>query len=246
MTVLLKEKTSLEHLEELRRRLLISLGTIGVLGVGLYFVSGPLLDFLILPLQGLTGTELYFHSPYEAFLTRLKVSFFTALLAASPVLFTELWLFLAPGLYRHEKKILLRLALTSAFLFLFGTAFAFWILIPMGLRFLLSFQTEFLKPLLGIGSYLSFLIGTVLASGVLFVLPVVMLGLVRLGIVSAENLRKARRVVVVLIFILAAVLTPSPDPVTQLFFALPLLVLFEGCLWISRRKEKQSEACHRS
>lgn len=238
MAVLLKEKTFLEHLEELRRRLLVSLGTMGILSVGSYFVSGPLLDFLTLPLKALTGTELYFYSPYEAFLMRLKVSFLIGLLAASPVLFTELWLFLAPGLYRHEEKILLQLALTSALLFLLGAAFAFWVLIPLGLRFLLSFQTEFLKPLLGIGSYLSFLIGTILASGVLFVLPVVILGFVRLGILSVENLRKARRVVMVLIFILAAVLTPSPDPVTQLLFALPLLVLFEGCLWISRRMEQ--------
>ena len=194
---------------------------------------------MIYPLRDFTGATLYFQAPYEAFLAYLKVSLLSGLLAASPVLFTELWLFMAPGLYRHERRIFLPLILVSVLLFLVGAAFAFWFLIPFGLRFLLSFQTESLRPLLGIGAYFSFVVGMILACGITFDLPVVVLGLVRARVLGVGALQGARKGVIVFIFLLAAVVTPSPDPVGQILLALPLVLLYEGSVWAAKQIEKK-------
>jgi sec-independent protein translocase protein TatC len=229
----------LEHLEELRKRLLVSLAAIGICAIVAYFFSGPFIDFLILPLRKFTAAELYFQTPYEAFLAHLKVSFLAGVLLSSPVFLTQLWLFVSPGLYPHEKRAAIPLIFVSIVLFLLGAAFAFWILIPLGLRFLLAFQTEALKPLLGIGPYFSFLIGMILACGIVFDLPIVVLGLVRVGILNSEKLKKSRKGVIVLIFVLAAVLTPSPDVVSQVLLAVPLLLLYEGCIWAAKWVRKK-------
>ena len=235
-----KRLTFLDHLEELRKRLLLVLAAFGIFSLAAYFFSGPLLDFLTGPLLRFNDTPLYFSAPYDAFLAHLKVSVLTGALLASPVFFVELWLFMAPGLYRRERKIFLPLVFASVFLFLTGAAFAFGVIVPVGLRFLLGFQTESLKPLLGVDSYFSFLIGMVLAGGILFDLPVVVLGLVRGGVLGPGALRSARKGVIVFIFILAAVLTPTPDPVGQILLALPLILLYEGCIWAAKWVEKKN------
>lgn len=233
----------LDHLEELRWRLLASLAALGIFSVGAYFFSSPLLEFLTLPLRELREGELYFHAPYEAFLIRLQVSLGAGLVAASPVFLTELWIFLSPGLHRGEKRLVLSLLFISIFLFLAGAAFAFLVLVPFGLQFFLGFQTESLRPLLGIGPYLSFLLGTVLACGIVFDLPVVLLGLVEARVLSVETLRHSRKGVILLLFILAAVLTPSGDPASQILLALPLLLLYEGCVRVAGWRERRKKAC---
>ena len=229
----------LDHLEELRQRLLVFLAAVGIFSIAAYFFSSHLLNFFALPLVQIREAELYFQAPYEAFLTHLKIALLTGLLAASPVFFIELWLFIAPGLYRNEQRVFLPLVLVSILLFLLGAAFALWILVPAGLRFFLSFQTESLRPLLGVGPYFSFLIGMILASGVAFDLPVVVLGLVRAKILRAETLQNARKGMIVFILILTAVLTPSPDPVGQILLALPLLLLYEVCIRIAKVIERK-------
>ncbi len=231
--------SAFEHLEELRTRLLVILATVGFFSVAGYFFTEPLLEFLISPLRDLSNAELYFHAPYEAFLARLKVALLGGLVAGSPVLFAELWLFLAPGLRRRERKVVFLLIAISVLLFLLGAAFAFYVLVPMTLKFLLNFQTYSLRPLLGIDSYFSFLISVILACGIVFDLPVVLLGLVRGGVLSAQTLRGARKGVIVLVFIVAAILTPTPDPIGQVLLALPLIFLYEGCIGISRWVEKK-------
>ena len=225
----------LEHLEEFRGRLLIILAAIGAFSAAAWFFSKPLIEFLALPLAELGEGELYFQAPYDAFLVHLKVSILAGLLLATPVLFTQLWLFAAPGLHQREKKILFPLVLISVFLFLAGAAFAFWGIVPFGLRFLLSYQTHSLRPLLSASSYFSFLIGMILASGITFDLPVAVLGLVRLGLLDAQALRIGRKAAIVLILVLTAVLTPSPDPVGQVLLALPLFLLYEACIWIASK-----------
>ncbi len=225
------------HLEELRRRLIVCLLTFGFAAAVAYFFSGDILDFLIEPLRRHQATELFFHKPYEAFLTHLKVAALTGIIVSSPVLMTQIWLFVAPGLYLHEKRILTALIFFSVLMFVAGAAFAYWIVIPWGLHFLLSFQTEALRPLLGVGPYFGFLTGMMLALGILFDFPVLILGLVRLGILSAATLAGARKMAVVSIFILAAILTPSPDPFSQLLMALPLLALFEFSVALARWME---------
>lgn len=232
----------LEHLEELRWRLAASLAAIAIFSLVSTFFSKSLLEFLISPLRSTGGYTLYFQSPHEGFLTYLKVSVFAGILGASPVLFMELWLFVIPGLHRRERKLAVLLISLSTVLFLTGAAFAFWVLVPWGLGFFLGFQTDSLRPLLGIGAYFSFLWGIVLASGLAFDLPVVILGLVRLGILDPKALKRARRLVIVLCFVIAGVITPTTDPATQILLTLPLLLLYEGCVllsgWVGREKKR--------
>ena len=229
----------LEHLEELRWRLIASLAAIGIFSVAAYFFSSSILEFLISPLRRFGDYTLYFQSPYEAFLARLKVSLLTGIFAASPVLFTELWLFMAPGLHRKERRAAVLLIFVSVILFLVDALFSFWLLVPFGLRFFLGFQTDSLRPLLGIGPYFSFLVSMVLACGIFFDLPVVLLGLVGAGVLSADALARARKWVIVSFFMIAAVITPTTDPVTQILLSLPLVVLYELCILIGREMGKR-------
>ncbi len=230
----------LDHLEELRSRLLISLAAVLFASIVAYSFSRPLLDFLIRPLRVVDFAALYFQAPYEAFLVRLKISLLAGVLGASPVFFTQLWLFVAPGLHREERRALLPVVLVSVFLFLAGAAFAFWVLLPLGLQFLLGFQTHSLRPLLSISPYFSFLMTLVLGCGLVFILPAVLLGLVKMEILNVQTLERSRKGTIVLIFILTAVLTPSADPFSQILLALPLILLYEGCIgigkWIERKK----------
>lgn len=233
------EASFVDHLEELRRRLLISLAALAAFSAASYFFSKPLVEFLATPLYRVHEAELYFQTPYEAFLTHLLVSVVGGALLASPVFFTQLWLFVAPGLHAKEKRVFVPLIVISTVLFLAGAAFSFWVLVPFGLQFLLSYQTDILRPLLGVGPYFSFLGTLILAGGLIFDLPVVVLGLVRAGLLSQQKLKDSRKFVVVGIFVVAAVLTPMPDPVSQLFLAIPLLVLFEVCVWCAKWVEKK-------
>lgn len=231
----------LDHLEELRWRLLASLAAIGIVTLIATFFSKPLLDFLITPLRNLGDYTLYFHSPYEGFLTHFKVALLTGVIAASPVIFTELWLFVVPALHRKEKKLIATLVGASVILFLIGAALAFWVIIPWSLEFFLSFQSDSLRPILGVGPYLSFLVIMVLVTGAIFDLPVVLLGLVKAGLVDAPALRKARKAVILSIFILTAVLTPTTDPFTQIFLTAPLILLYEGSVFVAERMKKGKE-----
>lgn len=221
------------HLEELRRRLLVSLALFAAASTIAYFFSSSLIDFFTLPLKQHGDVQLFFQKPFEAFMTHLKVAALTGLVAASPFLLAQIWFFIAPGLYDREKKVFLPIILISAVLFLAGIVFAYTLVIPWGLGFLLSYQTESLKPLLGIGPYFSFLTGMLLAFGFLFDFPVFIVGLVKLGVVKTKTLAKARRAVIVIIFILAAILTPSPDPASQVLLAIPLVIVFEISLWVA-------------
>jgi len=226
----------LDHLEELRRRLLVSLTAFGIFSAASCFFSKSLVEFLTFPLRqlDLVNQDLYFTAPYEAFLVHLKVSLLTGLLAGSPVLFYQLWGFVAPGLHRRERALVLPLTLLSVFLFLAGAAFAFFVVVPTGLQFLLSFKTYSIQPLLGIDPYFSFLVGMILACGILFDLPVVVLGLVQAGVIGPQALRNARKGVIVSVFLLAAILTPSPDPVGQLLLAIPIILLYEVCVRVAK------------
>lgn len=239
----------LEHLEELRWRLIASIAAIVGFSVAAYFFSGQILEFYLSPLKAAgDGYTLYFHSPYEAFLTRLKVSLLTGVLAASPVLFTELWLFVAPGLHKNEKKKIFILILSSVLLFLGGVVFAFMFLVPWGLNFFLGFQTDNLRPLLGITPYFSFLVGLVLACGVFFDLPILILGLVAANVLNVEQLKRARKWVIVFFFLASAMITPTTDPVTQILLTLPLILFYEICIWISgwmKKKEKHENPLRR-
>lgn len=191
------------------------------------------------PLIQFPGTHLVFRAPEEAFLLHIQAAILSGILISAPFFFLQFWLFILPGLYRNEKRIFLFLIFSSIFLFLFGAWFGYALIVPVGLQFLLGFQTDYLKPLLEVGPYFSFLASTTIAFGIVFNLPVGITGLVHFRVLSTALIKSSRKWAMVCIFILAAVLTPSPDPLSQMMLALPLLLLFEMSYWISYLIEKR-------
>lgn len=232
----------IEHLEELRKRVFVILTALACGAAVSYFFSDPLLGLLTAPIRELQE-NLYFLTPYEAFLVRLEISLFSGAVLASPVILTQIWLFVAPGLYEKEKKSLcLGVGLTLA-CFMAGMLFAFFAVLPFAMKFFLGFQTSDLKPLISIRQYLSFTFHFLFGFGIAFLFPAFILLLVKLGLVGAGTLVKQRKAAVVIIFITAAVLTPSPDIMSQILLAVPLLVLFEVSVFLAKRIERKKGAC---
>ena len=237
--------TFFEHLEELRRRLAVSLAALLAAFVVPFVYSDRLLDFLSSPLTGVLP-NVYFFSPADAFVVKVKVSLLAACVLACPVVLGQIWLFISPALYPNEKKAVLPLVVLTSVLFLCGGAFSFYKVVPMALQFLIGMQTSFMKPMVSVSEYLSFLTSMVLAFGIAFNLPVFVLALVGSGAVSAKMLVNFQRYAIVLIFIAAAVLTPGPDVASQILLALPLLALFEfsvvAAVILERLKIRKTEA----
>ena len=226
------------HLEELRKRLIISLVSIAITTSVSFLLSDVLIAFITAPVKQ-SVESLYFLSPYEAFMVKLKTSLVSGVVLSLPVIFSQLWLFVSPGLYSKEQRIILPLMAVSTLLFVIGALFAYFIVIPLALKFFLGFQTTALIPLISIDSYLSFFISIILIFGIVFDFPVLLLGLISLGVVGTSFLSEQRRVIIVLLFILAAVLTPTVDVFTQCLLAVPLWILFEVSIWIGRRMERR-------
>lgn len=222
-----------EHLEELRKRILIGLGALLAGTLLGYLGSDRVLEFLLSPILGQIG-EAYFFSPAEGLLVKLKVAFFVGTLLSSPVLFWQFWLFVSPAFYQKEKWAFLFLVSVTVALFVSGALFSFYVVLPPALRFFVGMRTPYLKPMISVTEYISFLSGMSLAFGVAFNLPVVLLGLTRAGILNGAMLRQYRRHAVVLIFIVAAILTPGPDIASQLMLAAPLFVLFEASVLLTK------------
>ncbi len=223
-----KEMSIIEHFTELRYRLLIVIGAIVVFSLIAYFFSHHLINILTYPVD-----DLVFLSPVEAFLTHVKVAILFGLLLALPVIFYQFWRFLLPALKGNEKIFLIILIPSSIILFLAGIIFCFFVVMPLAIRFLLGFASQGLQPMLSLQNYISFVIAIMLPFGLIFELPLVMGFLVRFRLVTIDQLRRARPFILVVIFIIGALLTP-PDIVSQVFMALPLLILFEGSLLFCR------------
>ncbi len=222
--------TIVEHLEELRRRLLLAFAALGVgTAVGFLFVD-RVLNYLI----HMIGVErIVFLAPAEAFLIRLRIALFTGVFVGLPVILYQLWAFVAVGLTRAERRTVMMLLPPSLALFVAGAAFGLFVIMPLGLRILLSYQTEALQPLLAVGPTLSFVTLFIIAFGFVFQVPIVVLLLARFGVVSPATMTSTRRYVIALIVVVSAVLTP-PDPLTLFLMALPMYALFELSLWIAR------------
>ena len=223
------------HLQELRKRLILSFVAIGA-GFGVcYAFSQPLFDILAAPLMKVmpVGGSLVFTSVAEAFFTYMKVGFIGGLVLASPFVLYQVWAFVAPGLYRNEKRYVVPFVFLGSFFFALGICFAYYVALPAGYRFLLSYATDFIKPLPSIKEYLSFSIKLLLAFGLVFEFPVVLLLLARIGIIDAKAMAKRRRYAILLIFVFAAVVTP-PDLISQVLMALPLIALYELSILLAR------------
>lgn len=212
----------LGHLDVLRSLIIHTVVSVLAMTTGLWFFSGQLLDLLIadLPVE-----SLYFSSPLEAFMARMKVSFVLGVMGAFPYILFRGWSFVAPGLFRNERRRVYPLVITSSALFYLGVAFCYLILIPVVLKFLLGFGTDNLNPLLSVSAYFTFVAKLCFTFGLVFQIPVVVLLLSSLGLVTPRMLLKQWRYGVLFIFVGSAILTP-PDAVSLLLMALPIIILY--------------------
>lgn len=216
------------HLEELRERLIKSFSAVGVGFLIAYAFKDRLFEILMRPLVQVMGqgdTLIYTGLP-EAFFTYLKVAFLAGIMLASPVIIYQFWMFVAPGLYRKERKVLLPVVVLSTLFFVGGALFGYFFVFPIGFQFFLGFTTEKIQALPSMKEYLSFSSKLLIAFGLAFELPLVLTGMARMGIVSVDFLKKNRKYAILLIFIVAAIITP-PDVISQVMMALPLMVLYE-------------------
>ena len=234
------------HLEELRKRLIRSFIAVGVGFLAAYGFKEYLFKILVYPLVSVMkeGQTLIYTGLPEAFFTYLKVAFLAGLLLASPVLIYQFWMFVAPGLYRKERRMMVPIVLLSSFFFIGGALFGYFIVFPWGFKFFLGFATESIRPLPSMKEYFGFAAKLLLAFGLVFELPLVLTFLAKLGIVSADFLKKNRKYALLLFFAGAAILTP-PDVVTQVMMALPLIVLYEisiiGAKIFGRKKPAEED-----
>jgi sec-independent protein translocase protein TatC len=234
------------HLEELRSRLIKSMVAVGIGFVASYFFKEQIFDILVLPLTKAmkSGDTLIYTNLPEAFFTFLKAAFICGLMVASPVILYQFWMFVAPGLYHREKRLLLPIVLLSTFFFVGGALFGYFIVFPFGFEFFLSFATETIRPMPSMKEYLGFATKLLLAFGLVFELPLVLTFLARLGVVSVDFLKKNRKYAILLFFIGAAILTP-PDVITQIAMALPLILLYEisiiGARIFGRKKTDETQ-----
>ncbi|PKN64464.1 MAG: twin-arginine translocase subunit TatC [Deltaproteobacteria bacterium HGW-Deltaproteobacteria-15] len=216
------------HLGEFRKRLVASAIAVGIGFAVCYAFSEELFEILAQPLKSnlAEGERLVFTNLPDMFFVYLKTAFVAGLLLSSPFIFYQIWMFIAPGLYRREKTLVLPFIFFSTLLFVGGGLFGYFVVFPFGFKFFLSFENEFLQALPSVKQYFSFSIKLLLAFGLVFELPVVLFFLARIGAVTPASLRKKRKYAILMCFIVGAVITP-PDVITQFMMAVPLIVLYE-------------------
>jgi sec-independent protein translocase protein TatC len=229
------------HLRELRKRLILSFIAIGVGFALCYTFADSIFNILAAPLMKVMpkGGSLIFISVAEAFFTYMKVAFIAGLILTSPFILYQIWAFVAPGLYQKEKKYVVPFVLGGSFFFAMGVLFGYFVAIPIGFKFLLGYATDFIKPMPSMKEYLSFSIKFLLAFGLVFEFPVVLVLLAKIGVVDAKKLARQRKYAILLIFIFAAVMTP-PDLISQVLMALPLMGLYELSIILSKFFGKKS------
>lgn len=240
-----------KHLGELRRRLVLIVIAILVGFLGWFNFSEYLFLILKLPMNSdvVYSTvypfisvmpkagkihDLVFLAPAEAFWVHMKISLIASIVTTSPIIFGQLWGFLSPGLHKNEKKLAAPFVFVTSGLFIFGTLFCFVVVLPFAMKFLLGFKVGSLVPMISVEKYMDFCLKFIIAFGIVFELPVVLVFLTRSGLVSIETLTKNRKYSVLFAFIAAALLTPTPDAFNQTLMAVPIIVLYEAGLIASR------------
>ena len=226
----------LDQLEALRGVILRSLAGVAVMVIPCFFFAPYCLKYMI-KVTCPEGVKLHYFTPLEPFLVQLQMGLFLGIAAASWWVFYQVGAFIAPGLYKHERSAVIKFVLSSAALFFGGGAFAFYVVLPLVMKFSYSFASSELSPVIGVGDFLSMMTMIMLGFAGSFQFPVVLVLLARIGIVKPETLSKQRPVVITVIFIVAAFLTP-PDVISQLAMAVPAWLLFEITLLIIKRKHK--------
>ena len=246
-----EEMSLIGHLTELRKRLLWSFIYILIIFIICFYYADELFSFLAYPLVNLLDTDkgqgFIYTALQEAFFTELKIAFFFALFFAFPLIAIQIWRFIAPGLYKNEKKAILPYLISTPILFLLGALLVYYLVMPLAIKFFLSFETLGTNSSLPIqleakvNEYLSLIMRLIFAFGISFQLPILLNLLARVGAIDSNYLRDRRRYVIVIIFALAAILTP-PDPITQVGLAIPLLLLYELSIFtvkFTERKKKE-------
>ncbi len=241
----------LDHLVELRRRLIYSFLALIVMFFVSYFFSEEIFRFLVQPyadlVEGQANRRLIFTALHEAFFTYIKVAAFSALFFGFPIFASQLWLFVAPGLYRNEKGAFLPFLIATPILFIMGGAMVYYIVMPLAFKFFLSFEsvggdgTQPIQLEAKVDQYLSLAMRLIFAFGVSFELPVLMTLLARVGMVSAAGLADKRKYAMVLAFVVAAILTP-PDVISQIMLAVPIIILYEISILSAKFVERQRAA----
>jgi len=244
----------IDHIVELRNRLMYAAIALVVAFIGCYIVADEIYGFLTKPLADALGDQegrrMIYTALHEAFFTYIKVAFWAACFIAFPVVAGQLYMFAAPGLYKHERRAFLPFLIATPFLFFTGGAMVYYLIMPLAWQFFLGFETEAVAGGLAIqlepkvNEYLSLVMKLIFAFGICFQLPVLLTLLARAGIATSEGMKAKRKYAVVAVFIVAAVLTP-PDPISQISLAVPILVLYEIsilCARVVERKAKERQA----
>jgi sec-independent protein translocase protein TatC len=223
------------HIADLRKRLVISSATLFVAFFACFAVYEPILDWMMVPVEEVlpAGSKMVAIEVQETFFTALKVAFFSGFLISLPVIFWQMWLFMAPGLYDNEKKMVIPFVLAATVMFLIGTTFAYYIVVPFGFEFLVNFGSTVVSVMPSIGKYVSFFTKILIGFGIAFELPVFTFFLAVIGLVTDRTLKEFFKYAVVLIFIVSALLTP-PDVVTQFLMAGPLIFLYGVSIYIAK------------
>jgi sec-independent protein translocase protein TatC len=232
------------HLEELRKRLMRSLIAAFIAFGICYNFKEWLFEVLTRPLVSSMpkGSYMIYTGLPEAFFNYLKISFFAGLVVSSPYILYQIWKFISPGLYRSEKKYIAPFVISSTILFVSGVLFGYFIALPPAFKFFLEFSTDFLKPMLTLREYLSLSLKLLLAFGLVFEIPVFIFFMAKIGVVNSRMLAQKRKYAILLIFIVAAFLTPTPDAFTQALMAVPMMILYEVGIFVARWGEKKKSA----
>ena len=223
------------HIADLRKRLVIASLSLFISFFACFAFYEPILQWMMVPVEAVLppNSQMVAVEVQETFFTALKVSFFSAFLISLPIIFWQLWLFLAPGLYEHEKKLVLPFVFSATMMFLIGASFAYWVVVPFGFEFLVNFGSAVVTVLPSIGKYVSFFTKLLFGFGVAFELPVLTFFLASIGLVDDRTLKDFFKYAIVIIFLLSALLTP-PDIITQFLMAGPLILLYGVSIYIAK------------
>lgn len=222
---LMEEASSMsvvDHLSELRTRLVIAIVAIIVGTLGAYYYVEDILQILVAP-----AGKLYYTKPTEAFFTYMKISLVAGCIVSSPVWFYQIWAFIVPALSKGEKRVTFMVVPTAVVLFVVGVLFSYYLVLPMAIQFFIGFGTDELQPLFSIGQYIDFVIAFILPFGITFELPLILIALGVLGILSSDRLREYRKMFILLAFIIGAAISPTPDMLSQTMIAGPMILLYE-------------------
>ncbi len=233
------EAPLIDHLIELRKRLIRSLIVLFVLLIGCFFVAEQIFDILVqpyrsvVPVAELDNFRLIYTAPQEYFFTQLSIAFFGALFVGFPYLAYEIYQFVAPGLYKKERRAFVPYLIATPVFFLLGAAMVYFVVLPLAMGFFQAMQTDDIEMLVKVSEYLGLAMTLIIAFGISFQLPVILTLLATIELISSDQLKKGRRYAIVIILIAAAFVSP-PDPISQIGLALPVYLLYEGAIWSVR------------